>query len=200
MEFVSPFSVDLKSDDPPYKIPVHSQAMKGELSYFTIPKMDTRVYLRAKTLNAADHPILGGAAQIFMDGDLVSKTALSTISEGSFFTVDLGVDRNVQTKRIVTKKSREAGILGQRHVTDVEVKIELANHHPFPVKMEVQDHYPLSPNDEIRIALDTMSPKAADDHYGVLNWQVTVPARQKTVLKFIYQVNHPEKYLVSEYN
>ena len=56
---------------------------------------------------------LGGAAQIFMDGDLVSKTSLHTVSEGSYFDVDLGVDRNIETKRIVNGM-RDRGVLISR--------------------------------------------------------------------------------------
>ena len=82
----------------------------------------------------------------------------------------------------------------------VEVKIEVANHHPFPVAMEIQDNYPLTPGEKIKIELSQVSPRPSQQDHGLLRWEVSVPARQKSVLTFTYQVSHPENYLVSEFN
>lgn len=200
IEFTSPFSVSIKSNEEPYKMPVNSDRLNAKLKYYAVPKNDPRVFLRAELTNTLSRPILGGQAQIFMDGDLVSKTNLNSLSEGGFLNVDLGTDQNVETKRIVTKSSQEKGLIFSKHETDVTVKIELANHHPFAIQMEVLDNYPQSPNEKIEINLGPTSPKPATDDKGVLKWLVTVPANQKSKIEFKYKVAHPENFLVSEFN
>ncbi len=200
IEFTSPFSVSLKNDEPPYKMPVHSEKLQAKLKYFAIPKNDSRVFLRAEVSNSTSRPLLAGNAQIFMDGDLVSKTELNSVSEGSFFRVDLGADQNVETKRIVNKKSAKQGVIFSNHVTDVEVKLEIANHHPFPIQLELEDNYPLSPNDKIEVTMVQMNPKPVKSEKGLVKWLVTIPGNQKSQLGFTYKVAHPENFLVSEFN
>lgn len=200
VELLSPFNVSLKSDEAAMKIPVLSQKLTGKLLYFAIPKKDKRVFLRAQTTNTTKYPILRGESQIFMDGDLLSKFFLNTTSEGSYFTIDLGVDKNVQTKRIVTKKAVEKGVLFKDHVTNVEVKIEIANHHAFPIKIELQDNYPLSPNDKIKVKLLETRPERKYKSPGIVSWISDIPANNKKIFSFEYQVIHPENYIVSELN
>ena len=204
IEFLSPFAVDVATHASPLKIAVHRQKLRAKLSLFAVPKMDPRVFLRAETTNVTERPILGGSAQIFMDGDLVSKTSLSTINEGGHFQVDLGVDRNVETKRVVERKSKDSSFLGlgKKHATEVEVRIEIANHHAFPIRIEIQDHYPLAPNDQVESKLKTVSPDVPkrDKEDGLLRWKVDVAPNAKQLLRFAYEVVHPENLLVSEFN
>ena len=202
IEHTSPFKVDLKNDESALKLPLYSQRLRGKLKYFSIPKKDNRVFLRAETRNSTQLPILSGAAQIFMNGDLVSKTQLNTVSEGGYFTVDLGVDENIQTKRIVKKTSEEKGLVFKDHSTRVDVTLEVVNNHSFSIELTLKDHYPLSPlKKEIKIELVQQNPKAKRVSKGkILEWLLKIPAKKKRKVQFSYRVTHPKDYLVSEFN
>jgi len=199
IELKSPFAVTLKNDENPIKVPIGSQRLKGELKYFAIPKKDKRVFVSANVINGTDKPLLAGNAQVFMDGDLLSKTNLNTVAENSHFSIALGIDKNITTNRIVTKKSEKEGLVFKDHATLVEVKIEIANHNNFPVQLELKDHYPRTPRDEIKVELKSVSPQAKVEEYNhVLNWDLQVPKRGKSEIVFSYRVTHPENYIVSE--
>ena len=200
IELKSPFNIDLKNDEEPLKIPLNSQTLYGELSYLTIPKKDKRVFLRAKTKNTTATPLLAGKAQVFMNGDLITKTNLKTIDEGSHFTVELGVDKGIETQRLVKKKSEENGLVFKSHSTNVEVKIEVSNSHNFPINIVIKDHYPLAPSDEIIVELKTISPNATYKKNGYITWETSIKAKEKKQLIFNYNVTHPENYIVSEFN
>ena len=66
-------------------------------------------------------------------------------------------------------------MLFKEHITEVEVKIEIANSHGFPINIEIRDHYPLSPNDKIKIELISMNPKPINKRYGYLTWKNKIP-------------------------
>lgn len=200
IEHQSPFKVDLKSDENPLKIPLNAQNLYGELKYFTIPKKDKRVFIRAKTKNTTKFPLLAGKAQVFMNGDLITKTSLNTISEDSHFTVELGVDKGVETQRLVKKSSEGKGLVFKKHSTDVEVKIEVSNSHNFPIDITVKDHYPLSPNDDIEVKLGEVIPAPNYKKHGYLTWNEKIKAKEKKVFTFKYKVTHPENYIISEFN
>jgi hypothetical protein len=200
IEMASPFNIDLKHDEEALKIPLNSQTLFGELTYLAIPKKDKRVFIRAKTKNTTAIPLLAGKAQVFMNGDLISKTVLSTISEGGYFTVELGIDRGIETQRLVKKRSEENGLVFKTHSTNVEVKIEISNSHNFPINITVKDHYPKSPNDNILINLKEILPAAKYKKHGYITWESKIGPNKKKVYTFNYNVTHPENYIVSEFN
>lgn len=200
IEIESPFKVDLASDEAPLKVPLASQLLRGELEYFAIPKKDPRVYLSATTLNSTKEPILSGKAQIFMNGDLVTKTTLPTVSEKGSFTVNLGIDENVETKRTVRKNSKTTGMISKTHETEVTVELEVANHNPFGIAIRVEDQHPLSPGENIEIKLKKTEPQANVNDSGVLSWKTRIPAKKNQKLTFTYLVTHPEDTIVSELN
>jgi hypothetical protein len=201
IELRSPFKLNLKSDNDEIKIPLRSQSFIGQISYFIIPKKDKRAFIKAKIVNRTNSMILAGKAHIFMDGDLVSKTNLSTVAENSHFEIDLGIDQNVETKRIVKKKSQEKGfILMKEHSTQVSVEIQIVNHNNFPIKVDLRDNYPQSPGKEIKVEFGEMNFKSRYHKFGVLYWDREIPAKGKDTIIFSYQVTHPKNYLVSEFN
>ncbi len=198
IEFVSPFNVTINSDDAPQKIPFGSQVLKAELNYFAIPKKSSKVYLRAKTLNSSNVPLLGGPAQIFMNGDLISKTTLSSISEGGTFSFDLGSDSNIEVKRVVDRKSDDSGFFKKSHHNDYKIKIEVANHHAFPVKVELKDNFPQSPNSDIQIEFKSRKPSSIKDNQGLLVWQLAIPPKSKQDVLFDYGITYPANFIITE--
>ncbi|MBL6989830.1 MAG: mucoidy inhibitor MuiA family protein [Bacteriovoracaceae bacterium] len=200
LEMTSLFKVHLGSGKPALKVPIQSQNLRGKLRYFVIPKKDKNVYLKAHMINSTSAPILAGNAQIFMDGNLMSKTKIPTIAEDSFFIVDLGVDKNIEVNRIVTKKAEDKGTLFKEHSTNVEVKIEIVNHHNFPIEIDVKDNYPQTPIDKIKVKLLQRVPPELEHKNSILSWQFKILPRAKKEIVFNYKVTHPDNFIVSEFN
>lgn len=201
IEMRSPFKANIQSHMGPIKIPLQTQNFTGELRYFSIPKMDKKVFLKAKILNTTKVPLLNGPAQIYMNGDLVSKTHLSHIGEESRFDVDLGVDDNIEIQRIVEKKSDTQGLIVKSHKTNVDVKIEIMNHHNFPIIVDLKDQFPLTPHEDLKIELLSVVPKESKNQDGILTWDgLRLAAKGNSTIKFNYVVEHPKDWIVSEFN
>lgn len=200
IELQSPFTFTFQNDGPPIKIPLKAQKMQGTLRYFSIPKEDNLVYLKASVVNSLNSPILLGQTQIFMNGDLIAKSNINTVSEQQEFSIDLGVDRNVETKRIVNKKSKENGVVFKDHNTEVNVSIEVVNNHDFPINIEIKDNYPRSPNDKIEVTLSKIIPETKDSKNGIITWIEKIKKRSKKVFEFSYNVKHPSNFIISEIN
>jgi hypothetical protein len=198
--FESPFLLDLDSDAATSKIFLATGTLEGAIDYFVIPKKDKRVFLRATVDNKLPYPLLMGSAQIFMNQDLVMKTDLATVAKGARFKLNLGIDDNVASERTVKKKSSKEGLVFKQHSTEVEVVVQIANRHSFPINIELQDNYPLSNKTEIKVELISVTPQADQKQKGLLKWTGKIEARNKKEYVFKYRVIHPEKYLVSEFN
>jgi hypothetical protein len=202
IEIKSPFKFDLKSDNEQVKIPLKSQKFQGKLSYLIIPKKDKRAFIKAKVVNRSKAMILAGKAQVFMDGDLVSKTQISTVNENSYFEVNLGVDQNVESKRIVKKKSMVSGFsIIKKHLTEVNVEIQIVNHNNFPINIDLRDHFPLSPGEDIEIEFIKTSHKTYHENTnGLLYWRKTIKPKTTDKTMFSYKVTHPFNYIMSEFD
>jgi hypothetical protein len=197
----APLRATIEHHQAAVKIPIMTQSIDAKLLYFSIPKRDTRVYLQAHAQNQGKYPLLNGEAQVFMNGDMVSRTSLRNISAGSHFTINLGEDPNVITKRVVSKESNTTGMIVKGHSTVVKVEVEVSNHHQFPIQLTMKDNYPLSPHDDLVVKLLTVSPKPTNTVKGVMSWKsLTIGGGKKRSIKFSYQVEHPKDWIISEFN
>lgn len=193
--------ISLERTDSPLRVPLESKPLKAELSYLSIPHKDRNVYIRAKVINTTAKPILGGKAQIFINGKLTTKTNLNSISERGTFFVDLGMDKNVEVERIVDRSSVDEGVLFKKHKTKVDITIKIANRHNFPIKLTLGDRQPISPHKEIEIKNLKVSDKGdLKVRSGQITWDLNLKAKEKKDIKFSYSVTHPENFLVSELN
>lgn len=193
--------ISLERTDSPLRVPLDSSPLKAELTYLSIPHKDPNVYIRAKVFNSTSKPILGGKAQIFINGKLTTKTDLSSISEKGIFWVDLGMDKNVEVERVVDRSSEDEGVLFKKHKTKVDIKIKIANRHNFPVNLSIGDRQPLSPHKDIEInSLKISDGGALVEPTGQITWNLNLKPKEKKELIFSYRVTHPENFLISELN
>lgn len=200
-EISSPFKVNIKSHANAKKIPLSSQILKAELEYLTIPKKLKKVFIRANIVNTTRSPLANGAANIFVNGDLLSKSNLSNIPIDSFFSFPVGEDQNIEVKRLVTKASKDEGIISKTHFTEVKVTIEMANHHNYMIPITVKDLYPLTSHEDLEIKLLSSPLKPSSNYKGILTWsKVQIPAKGSKIITFTYSVEHPQDWIVSEFN
>jgi hypothetical protein len=193
--------ISLERSDSPLRVPLESKPLEAELSYLAIPHKDSNVYIQAKVINSTAKPILGGAAQIFINGKLTTKTNLSSISERGTFFVDLGMDKNVEIQRIVDRKSVDEGVVFKNHKTKVDITLKIMNRHNFPIKLTLGDRQPLSPHKDIEIKKLKLSDKGQfKGKTGQITWNLNLKPKEKRDVVFSYSVTHPENFLVSELN
>lgn len=200
LEFKSPFKFSLESHKEPNRIPTTTTSLSGDLKYLLIPKKDKKAYVRTRVTNLSGQPILGGEANIYLDGDLTSKTKIITTNENATMLFDLGIDETVETKRIVKKKSEKEGMLFKKHQVIMTVEIEVVNNHNFPIDIELKDNYPLTSNEEVEVKLKDINPKPIQKKFGIIVWNKKIAAGAKEKFTFKYRVTHPENFIIKDYD
>ncbi len=117
--------------------------------------------------------------------------------ENAVFDVTLGVDPNVVTQRVVERLAENKGLLKKEHKILYKIRFEIANHHDFPINLELQDQYPVANNEDIKVEFLKASVKPTSDTAGILKWVLNIPAQKVQKLEFSYSVTHPEDFLMS---
>lgn len=199
--YQSQIPISLSRGDSPLRVPLASSPLTAELTYLAIPHKDRNVYMRAKVRNTTKKPILGGNAQIFINGKLTTKTNLNSISEKGVFYIDLGMDKNVEIERVVDKSSVDEGVLFKKHKTKVDIKINIANRHNFPISLSLGDRQPMARHKEIEVEnLKITEGGKINKKTGLIDWTLSLQPKSKKTIEFSYSVTHPENFILSELN
>jgi len=192
----SPFKNNVKSGTRDQKIPIQTTKIDGKIKYFAVPKDQKWGYVKLQAKNPTKHNLLSGSAQIFLNGDLTSKTVIPLVGPQGTFMINLGPDRNIETKRKVDRVSSEKGLIMKDYSVDVNIEIEILNHYNFPITVELKDQFPISPHKDLKITKGSVSPESIPNKSGILSWDIRLQAREKRLIKFSYNVTHPMDFIV----
>ncbi|KAL0070047.1 hypothetical protein AAF712_002944 [Marasmius tenuissimus] len=125
------------------------------MTWFSIPKVDARVHLKAKVNNDSEFTFISGDANIYVDGSFVSKSRVPLVSPLQHFDCALGVDPSVLiTYHPVEKNTSTSGFYNKTttHAYTQRLTIENTRTNNVPL-LKIVDHIPVSNNSQITVKL-----------------------------------------------
>jgi len=154
----------------------------GKMYHVATPLLSTFAYREAELTNSQPVGLLGGPANVYLDGRFVGRTHIPSTASGQRLTIGFGADQQVRTRReLRSKQDHVQG--GNRHV-EFTYRLVLANFKDEPVTVRLTDRLPTTrQSQQLSVQLDTMQhPLSVDGLYqrvlrptGVLRWDLTVP-------------------------
>lgn len=185
-----PFSVP--SDGQDYAIRIKESAIPVDYIYHAIPKLSGDVFLTAELTNWNELNLLPGKAGIYYQGTFVGETQLNTDFSGDTLSISLGRDKSIFISREGDKEKFDKKIIGSNTREVAGWKITVKNNKSIPVKMLVQNQYPLSERKSVLIEqLGTPNAKV-DSYNGKITWTLDLQAGEKKELNFSYSVKYPK--------
>ncbi|MCB1124017.1 MAG: mucoidy inhibitor MuiA family protein, partial [Verrucomicrobiae bacterium] len=153
-----PTRVTLESQNEPSRFPMLTASFKSEFWSEAVPLLQERGFLKAKTLNAFDLPLIPGQAQVFIDGALTSRVTVPYALPGDELELSLGVDDFIIVNRKETLRETEyAGLIDKTTVLKRAYTIEVTNFHPLAHKVKAFERFPISRNEKIVVKRQTPS-------------------------------------------
>ncbi|KAF9077130.1 hypothetical protein BDP27DRAFT_1413583 [Rhodocollybia butyracea] len=73
-----------------------NKEIDAKLLWFAVPKMDTRVHLKAKIKNNSEYAFMSGPASVYVDGTFVARVAVPVSGPGESFDCSLGPDTSIK--------------------------------------------------------------------------------------------------------
>lgn len=202
-EYELPQAFSLESKKIEAILPIFSKTLKGEFSYYAIPKISALTFLVCKT--SADEEFLSGPLNVHFAGRFIGKTHLSEKKAGEEFNLSLGADRQVKVKREKIKdKVKETffkKISRQTIIRDVVLKITVENLKSKPVKIKILDNIPVSQTDRIEVKNLQISPepnkKNYQDREGVNLWNLKLKPKEKKEIIIKFTLTYPKGTFIS---
>ena len=198
--FVLPRKVDIVSDGQPHKILVTNSIADAVLTYFTVPKLVQNAFLKANMKNPFQFPLLTGPIGVFFDQKLVGTTSLTeTVLPDGEIDLSLGIDDGIKIERKLQKKNTDyAGIFSKETKIAYEYVIELTNGKNKEVKIDLNDQFPISRNEKIKVEME--APKGGDatvSDEGIISWKITLAPGAKKTIPVKYSIAYPKDVTVT---
>lgn len=198
--FIIPRKVSIPSDYQPHRVLIASSEKEAEFTYSAIPKLSKYAYLKANFKNPFLFPLLAGKMNVFLDGRLVSASSSDkTISPDEDIKLSLGVDEGITIERKLKKKFTEySGIISKETKVNYEYAHELVNAKDKEIIISINDHFPVSRNEKIKVDLEAPKKDEAEiSADGIITWKVKLAPGEKKNLALKFRVEYPKDLTVT---
>lgn len=181
------------------KVALFTEAWPVKVERKLFPALFPEAFLVAELKSPSPQPLPAGSANLYVGDDPAGTARLKLVSPGEAFTLPLGIDRALRPVRNVKIVQSEHGLISKDEVTQYVVTLELANPYRAPVAVRLIDQIPVTTQKDVEIVLAESKPAAAvDKRTGALEWRLSVPAAQKTIVSFTYSVKRPKGWLLQQ--
>ncbi|KAL0570837.1 hypothetical protein V5O48_011120 [Marasmius crinis-equi] len=109
--FRVPGLVTIPADEGEHTFTIVELELEAGMTWYAVPKVDTRVHLKAKIKNNSEYALLAGTTSVYVDGSFISKSDMPAVSPQESFDCPLGLDQSVRiTYHPISKKSTTSGL------------------------------------------------------------------------------------------
>jgi uncharacterized protein (TIGR02231 family) len=199
--YQTPGENNIPSDGEPHKIPIAFETLKADFEYSSAPRIKQYAYLKGKVKNTTEYPFIAGDINVFFGNNFVGTSAINTVIPTEKFDVSLGIDEGIKITRQKTKDMVENG---KRIKRTYGYKITVKNLKKTKEILTVNEQYPVSKNDKIKVKL--VSPKFDDEKLeygikekpnGIIEWKMELGPQEKKEMELEYILEYPGDVSVS---
>lgn len=185
-------NVDIPGDGTPKKTTLGQYDMSPQLDFLSVPRHTDAVYRRAKLNNTTGAPLLPGPINLYVGEEYIGQNKLAYTPGGGEIELVLGVEERIKVKRELVRRDVDKRLLRDQRQVAFGYEIKLENLLAAPARVTVQDQYPVSRHDQIKVRLDRVSPEPVEQtELHILKWELTLAAGEKRSIQYEYQVEHP---------
>lgn len=190
--------VDVPSDGEFHSVALTSNSTDVDLRYVVVPREDTNVFRIAQLKNPLQAPLLAGPADVYVDGEYILSTNITTVPPKGQMELGLGVEQAIKVARNTTYQEVRSGeTLVAFNELRHNIQIDIANRLPRDARIEVRERIPIPDADaKVDVQIDHVSPeweKYEQQERGIpirggYRWRVQVPGGEQTTLSVQYTV------------
>jgi len=190
-----PTTASLKNGVLEKQFPILQEEMKTEFWTEVVAPVSKEAFLKGKTENSLDLPLLPGQAQVFIDGNLNSRVHIAQTLPGEELELSLGRDPLILVERkLAVRKTEYSGIIDKTTTLIREYETQVTNFHPRTHRVKVKDHFPISQNEKIVVKPKDPDDLEVDEKTGEFVWDFELKSKKDKTLKTAFEVVHPRDW------
>lgn len=170
------------------------QSVTSDFSFYTVPKKSSDVYLLAEINNWQTLGLMSGSANVSYAGTYMGETIIDSHSTDDKLRLTLGTDDRISVKRIKLQDFSSKKFLGSDIKQEFMYQITVQNNRTQPIKLTIEDQYPISQDQNIKVELakDMTKSSSVNEEKGVWTWNFNLSAGQSENIKFGYSIKYPK--------
>lgn len=195
--YLVPGVVTIPPDGAQHKVVIARYPLTPKLDYVSAPSVVQAVYRRARVANASPYTLLSGKANLFAGDDFLGATTLDLVPPQGEIELYLGVDDRIKVERELKRREVEKTLIGGKRRLHYGYEIRLENLLGVEAQLTLHDRLPISRHEEIKVRLETIDPKPAEQNgLNLLKWEMSLPPGEKRTIHFDFAVEFPQTFEV----
>jgi len=190
-EFKIDIPYSIPSDNQPYDVNMVKYDIDATYKYTAVPKLSPDAFLIARIPDFTRFDLLSGSANIFFKGIYQGESYIDPETSGDTLTLSIGRDKDIIVMRERQKDFSDKSISGMSKKEQKAWLITVKNNKSTPVEITVEDQYPVSKMDEIKVDLIEDSDAKTDKSSGKLTWELKLSPKEKKTIDLKYSVRYP---------
>lgn len=193
-EIEIPYSVP--NDGKVYTADINNYELNALYEYYSVPKLDPSAFLTAKVMDWQELNLLPGEANLFFEGTFLGKSMLDVMNAGDTLNLSLGKDKGVVVKRTLMKEYSSKKFLGSNRTDVRQYEIQVRNNKQQPIRIIVEDQFPVSTTKEIEVDKLSYDKASLDDDTKKITWTFSLESKKENKLQMGYSVKYPKDKVV----
>lgn len=153
-------------------------------TYIAVPRTSLATFVVGQTVNSLALPLLPGDARLYVGADLVGSSALEFVAPRESTELYLGKDESIKITRDLDSKNSDRTFFGNRKRMEVAYTITATNFHDHPIDLAIEEALPVSQDERIRIKVQNLNPKPADQDRGITRWNLRLEKGESKPVTF----------------
>lgn len=176
------------ADGADHEVVVKDLSVDAEYNYYAVPKLSKDVYLVASIPNWKKLDLLDGSVKLFLNNMYMGESFINARQTEDTLNLSIGKDKELAVDRKDMRTYSSKNLIKTSDKVEREWMITVKNNKSESVKVTVEDQFPVSTNEDIKVELLDNGGAAVDEKEGKLTWKLNLKPGEKRELKFSYSV------------
>ncbi len=176
------------ADGADHEVVVKDFSVDAEYNYYAVPKLSKDVYLVASIPNWKKLDLLDGNVKLFLNNMYMGESFINARQTEDTLNLSIGKDKELAVDRKDMRTYSSKNLIKTSDKVEREWMITVKNNKSESVKVTVEDQFPVSTVDDIKVVLTNNGGAEVDETEGKLTWKLTLKPGEKKELKFSYSV------------
>ena len=191
-EFKIEIPYSIPSDNKEYDVSMVEYEVPAQYNFSAVPKLSTDAFLMARIPEWTKYNMLNGYANLFFKGIFQGETYLDLNSIEDTLQLSIGRDKDIVIQREIQKDFTSKSFISNYTKELKTWNITIKNNKDNPIAITIEDQFPISKNDEIKVEQLEQTGAKLDKDNGKLTWDLNLAAKEKKVLTIKYSVKYPK--------
>jgi len=180
-----------------HKVGISAFEFEADFRYHSVPKLSPFAFLTAIVKNESEFPLLTGKSNVFLDNNFVTNSNLPLVAPNEEFKTSLGIDEGIKIEhKLINKFHKDEGLFSKKEKISFEYKITVKNNKATEENIIIEDHIPISQNNDLKVEL--VDPKYKEDtdllkmsESKFLKWDIKLDAGEEYIIPLKFNVEYP---------